>query len=65
MTTARKEALEADKAVETAREALKTKAAENLANAELTAYTLGQYGKYKVTVRACLLYTSFLQVANR
>jgi len=52
VTTARKEALEAEKAVETAREALKTKAAENLANAELTAYTLGQYGKYKVTVRA-------------
>ena len=52
VATARKEALDAEKAVETAREALKTKAAENLANAELTAYTLGQYGKYKVTVRA-------------
>ena len=52
VTTAREEALEAEKAVEAARTALKTKAAENLSNAELTAYTLGQYGKYKVTVRA-------------
>ena len=45
-------ALEAEKAVETAREALKTAAAANLANPEVAAYTLGQYGSYKVTVRA-------------
>ena len=45
-------ALEAEKAVETAREALKTAAAANLANPEIAAYTLGQYGSYKVTVRA-------------
>ncbi|WP_269795100.1 YSIRK-type signal peptide-containing protein [Streptococcus mitis] len=50
--TARTAALEAEKAVETAREALKTAAAANLANPEVAAYTLGQYGSYKVTVRA-------------
>jgi len=50
--TARTAALEAEKAVETAREALKTAAAANLANPEIAAYTLGQYGSYKVTVRA-------------
>ena len=48
----RQEALEAEKAVEMARTALKAKATENLSNPELTAYTLGQYGSYKVTVRA-------------
>ena len=52
VTTSRQEALEAEKAVETARTALKAKATENLSNPELTAYTLGQYGSYKVTVRA-------------
>ena len=50
--TARTAALEAEKAVETARAALKTAAAANLANPEIAAYTLGQYGSYKVTVRA-------------
>ena len=50
--SARTAALEAEKAVETARTALKTAAAANLANPEITAYTLGQYGSYKVTVRA-------------
>ena len=45
-------ALEAEKAVETAREALKTAAAANLANPEIAAYTLGQYGSYKVTVHS-------------
>ena len=50
--TARTAALEAEKAVETAREALKTAAAANLANPEIAAYTLGQYGSYKVKVRA-------------
>ena len=45
-------ALEAEKAVETARTALKTAAAANLANPEIASYTLGQYGSYKVTVRA-------------
>ena len=52
VTSSRQEALEAEKAVEAARTALKTKAAENLSNPEVTAYTLGQYGSYKVTVRA-------------
>ena len=52
VTTSRQEALEAEKAVETARTALKTKATENLSNPEIAAYTLGQYGSYKVTVRA-------------
>ena len=50
--SARTAALEAEKAVETARTALKTAAAANLANPEIAAYTLGQYGSYKVTVRA-------------
>ena len=50
--TARTAALEAEKAVETAREALKTAAAANLANPEIAAYTLGQYGSYKVTVHS-------------
>ncbi len=50
--TARTAASEAEKAVETARTALKTAAAANLANPEIAAYTLGQYGSYKVTVRA-------------
>ena len=48
----RDEALAAEKAVETAREALKTAAEKNLANSEIAAYTLGEYGSYKVTVRA-------------
>ena len=48
----RDEALAAEKAVETAREALKTAAEKNLANPEIAAYTLGEYGSYKVTVRA-------------
>ena len=52
VATARTAALEAEKAVETARAALKTAAAANLANPEIAAYTLGQYGSYKVTVRA-------------
>ena len=52
VTSSRQEALEAEKAVEAARTALKTKAAENLSNPEVVAYTLGQYGSYKVTVRA-------------
>ena len=52
VTSSRQEALEAEKAVEAARTALKTKAAENLSNPEVAAYTLGQYGSYKVTVRA-------------
>ena len=50
--SARDEALAAEKAVETAREALKTAAEKNLANPEIAAYTLGEYGSYKVTVRA-------------
>ena len=50
--TARTAALEAEKAVEIAREALKTAAAANLANPEIAAYTLGQYGSYKVTVHS-------------
>ena len=48
----RQEALEAEKAVETAREALKTAAEKNLANPEIAAYTLGQYGRYKVSVKS-------------
>ena len=52
VTSSRQEALEAEKAVEAARTALKTKATENLSNPEVVAYTLGQYGSYKVTVRA-------------
>ena len=52
VTSSRQEALEAEKAVEAARIALKTKATENLLNPEVAAYTLGQYGSYKVTVRA-------------
>lgn len=50
--SARDEALVAEKAVETAREALKTAAEKNLANSEIAAYTLGEYGSYKVTVRS-------------
>ena len=50
--SARDEALAAEKAVETAREALKSAAEKNLANPEIAAYTLGEYGSYKVTVRA-------------
>ena len=50
--SARDEALTAEKAVEAAREALKTAAEKNLANPEIAAYTLGEYGSYKVTVRA-------------
>ena len=50
--SARDEALAAEKAVETAREALKTAAEKNLANSEIAAYTLGEYGSYKVTVRS-------------
>ena len=52
VTSSRQEALDAEKAVEAARTALKTKAEENLSNPEIAAYTLGQYGSYKVTVRA-------------
>ena len=52
VTSARNEALAAEKAVETAREALKTAAEKNLANPEIAAYTLGEYGSYKVTVRS-------------
>ena len=52
VASSRQEALEAEKAVEAARTALKTKATENLSNPEVAAYTLGQYGSYKVTVRA-------------
>ena len=52
IASSRQEALEAEKAVEAARTALKTKATENLSNPEVAAYTLGQYGSYKVTVRA-------------
>ena len=48
----RDEALAAEKAVETAREALKTAAEKNLANPEIAAYTLGEYGSYKVIVRS-------------
>ena len=50
--SARDEALAAEKAVETAREALKTAAEKNLANPEIAAYTLGEYGSYKVIVRS-------------
>ena len=50
--SARDEALAAEKAVETAREALKTAAEKNLENPEIAAYTLGEYGSYKVTVRS-------------
>ena len=50
--SARDEALAAEKAVEAAREALKTAAEKNLANPEIAAYTLGEYGSYKVTVRS-------------
>ena len=50
--SARDEALAAEKAVETAREALKTAAEKNLANSEIAAYTLGEYGSYKVIVRS-------------
>lgn len=52
VTSSRQDALEAEKAVEAARTALKTKATENLSNPEVAAYTLDQYGSYKVTVRA-------------
>ena len=52
VASSRQEALEVEKAVEAARTALKTKATENLSNPEVAAYTLGQYGSYKVTVRA-------------
>ena len=52
VASSRQEALEAEKAVEAARTALKIKATENLSNPEVAAYTLGQYGSYKVTVRA-------------
>ena len=51
VTSSRQEALEAEKAVEAARTALKTAAEKNLANPEIAAYTLGEYGSYKVTVR--------------
>ena len=52
VTSSRQEALEAEKAVEAARTALKTAAEKNLANPEIAAYTLGEYGSYKVTVRS-------------
>ena len=50
VNTSRQEALEAEKAVETARTALKTAAEANLAKAN--AYVLSQKGRYKVTARA-------------
>ncbi len=50
VNTSRQEALEAEKAVETARAALKTAAEANLAKAN--AYVLSQKGRYKVTARA-------------
>lgn len=50
VNTARQAALEAEKAVETARAALVTAAEKNLEKA--TAYALTQPGRYKVTVRA-------------
>ena len=50
VNASRQEALEAEKAVETAREALKTAAEANLAKAN--AYVLSQKGRYKVTARA-------------
>ena len=49
-TTSRDEAVAAEKAVETARTALKTAAEANLARAN--AYVLSQKGRYKVTARA-------------
>ena len=48
----RNDALVAEQAVETAREALKVAAKKNLENAELTAYKLSQVGQYTITVRA-------------
>ena len=50
VNTSRQEALEAERAVETARAALKTAAEANLAKAN--AYVLSQKGRYKVTARA-------------
>ena len=50
VTATRTEAVEAEKAVETARTALKTAAEANLAKAN--AYVLSQKGRYKVTARA-------------
>ena len=50
VNASRQEALEAEKAVETARTALKTAAEANLAKAN--AYVLSQKGRYKVTARA-------------
>ena len=50
VNASRQEALEAEKAVETARAALKTAAEANLAKAN--AYVLSQKGRYKVTARA-------------
>ena len=50
VNTSRQEALEAEKAVETARATLKTAAEANLAKAN--AYVLSQKGRYKVTARA-------------
>ena len=50
VNTSRQEALEAEKAVETARTALKTAAEANLAKAN--AYVLSQKGRYKVIARA-------------
>ena len=50
VTTTRDEAVAAEKAVETARTALKTAAEANLAKAN--AYVLSQKGRYKVTARA-------------
>ena len=50
VNTSRQEALEAERAVETARTALKTAAEANLAKAN--AYVLSQKGRYKVTARA-------------
>ena len=48
----RNAALEAEQAVETAREALKVAAKKNLENAELTAYKLSQVGEYTITAHA-------------
>ena len=50
VTATRTEAVKAEKAVETARTALKTAAEANLAKAN--AYVLSQKGRYKVTARA-------------
>ena len=52
VTETRNDAIAAEQAVETAREALKVAAKKNLENAELTAYKLSQVGEYTITVHA-------------